>query len=886
MEEELDFIGRIQSAEWVSGGTSMGVDTGLSVDDRTDFFPDTFVIGESFAPLEIRFENGDLDLSQFDGEVLRVDYLASPDGRADNENALSFTIDITFEWSDTGGAAGDGPAIDEIRIADVAFVAGNTTVDVIGFGLLRDPDDRPGGTSITYSKAFYTEDREDGFGISSPILHFQIGGTLPPINGTPRGVDDEITVAPETPVIIDVLANDLDPEGDALFVDSFSEPSNGTLTDLGNGRFEYQPDPEFIGNDFFSYEISDGNSISFADGLVSIMVDPGADAPDLVPGLTLEQTDWTPNDLIALTAEIQNAGVADAEESFVVDIVISEDGVIDDGDQILSVETLGGLPSGASAEIELLVDVADLLIGGIPSGTYFVGVAADSLDAIDETNEANNFTTTEITLDSLAANDDEALLGAGEFTEIDVLDNDAFPADAELTIEIESQPFRGLATVIDNKIRYEFTGSFEQGQAFSGDQFAYKISDETGQSDTAEVSIVAGPDFAVSGLYEIRLIENGVPGAETLRWGAGDQISLAQTFVNLGADEARTPPINFALRKADGPVVTTNMLAFADAALPFEPFGPFDDGVTERDFSYGLTLDEFFYRVIKPGAYHLEAWINEQFFANRDALLPDADASNNSTPFEEQPVILIFKDTVVERSPGAAGETTTGTDGNDLVVDPGRPRGNTTDLGFGEDTQAFLDALRSDLEEQFLGSPGPLGATGGATGGAPGIGRLELPEDAVVQVTDIETGLTDTLISVERLSLADGAYLYDLEGDDLPFVYRVYDAAFARTPDEPGLRFWAGQVASGNVDRNDLAQFFVDSGEFDRLFPSSTDEEFIEALYLNALRREPDDEGEAFWLGVFESGTQTRADMLEFFANSPENVERNADNYDDGVWVI
>lgn len=52
------------------------------------------------------------------------------------------------------------------------------------------------------------------------------------------------------------------------------------------------------------------------------------------------------------------------------------------------------------------------------------------------------------------------------------------------------------------------------------------------------------------------------------------------------------------------------------------------------------------------------------------------------------------------------------------------------------------------------------------------------------------------------------------------------------------------------------------------------------------LLRAPDAGGERFWLEAFSTGTLDRADMLLAFSDSPENRTRNADNYDDGVWIV
>ncbi|MEM9063777.1 MAG: DUF4214 domain-containing protein [Pseudomonadota bacterium] len=166
-----------------------------------------------------------------------------------------------------------------------------------------------------------------------------------------------------------------------------------------------------------------------------------------------------------------------------------------------------------------------------------------------------------------------------------------------------------------------------------------------------------------------------------------------------------------------------------------------------------------------------------------------------------------------------------------------------------------------------------------------GITESVMP-DGSVEISAADGSATDTLTSIEKIVLDDGAYLYDLEGEGVPFSYRLYSAAFARTPDEGGLRFWSDQREAGAGDRQ-MANAFISSAEFEEKFGEDpTDEAFIAALYQNVLLREPDAGGQSFWLDVFAAGTLDRADMLLAFSDSAENIERNAANYDDGIWVL
>jgi outer membrane protein OmpA-like peptidoglycan-associated protein len=76
-------------------------------------------------------------------------------------------------------------------------------------------------------------------------------------NQPPVANDVNVSTPRTQPIDIDVLANDVDPDGDGLEIVSFSQPANGMVTRSGD-QLRYQPDQLFFGNDTFEYTISDG----------------------------------------------------------------------------------------------------------------------------------------------------------------------------------------------------------------------------------------------------------------------------------------------------------------------------------------------------------------------------------------------------------------------------------------------------------------------------------------------------------------------------------------------------------------------------------------------------------------------------------------------------
>lgn len=144
--------------------------------------------------------------------------------------------------------------------------------------------------------------------------------------------------------------------------------------------------------------------------------------------------------------------------------------------------------------------------------------------------------------------------------------------------------------------------------------------------------------------------------------------------------------------------------------------------------------------------------------------------------------------------------------------------------------------------------------------------------DGVVTVVDLlgVEGL-DTLHNVERLSFDGGAYIsYETAGYPAE-AYRLYQAAFDRSPDESGLGFWIGQMSHG-ASLHQVAQAFVDSPEFRTLYgPAPAHAEIVTALYANVLDRAPDPDGFAFWVHALDSGAADVASVLTGFSESGEN---------------
>lgn len=105
------------------------------------------------------------------------------------------------------------------------------------------------------------------------------GANIPPLAADDAGylVNEDGSLSVPGP---GVLANDSDPDGgpQALTAALAGAPSNGSVTLNPDGSFDYTPDPDFFGQDSYTYVANDGQDDSI-EATVTITVNPLPDSP-------------------------------------------------------------------------------------------------------------------------------------------------------------------------------------------------------------------------------------------------------------------------------------------------------------------------------------------------------------------------------------------------------------------------------------------------------------------------------------------------------------------------------------------------------------------------------------------------------------------------------
>ena len=94
-------------------------------------------------------------------------------------------------------------------------------------------------------------------------------------------MNDTATTDEDTPVTIDVLANDSDPDSDPLTIIAASVPAAQGDVDVVGNQLVFTPAENFTGTATISYTVSDGNGLTDT-ATVAVEVGGVNDAPDAV----------------------------------------------------------------------------------------------------------------------------------------------------------------------------------------------------------------------------------------------------------------------------------------------------------------------------------------------------------------------------------------------------------------------------------------------------------------------------------------------------------------------------------------------------------------------------------------------------------------------------
>jgi ELWxxDGT repeat protein len=639
---------------------------------------------------------------------------------------------------------------------------------------------------------------------------------------------------------------DILPIGDADRTDTLyllveSEPRHGVLQRLGNDRFTYIPDLNFL-RDSLTMRVTDGYAISADVLTVSFTIFPYA--KDDVYHVSRNGTLTVPTDKGVLR-----------NDSF------------SGHDRTASADSLPGLKFNSDGAFTYTAPPGQ---EGVVSFSYTF-----DLDGIRSSNRAN----VRIVIND---SDDDGVPDDVEQAA------PPFPADHPVDPS-QDRWIAALPNAVDG--RYVFlvanAGELKDVRALPGPAnlpagvtlpaglFSFELSGLT-RGDSADVQVYLPPDVLAQATEYWKDTPNGyAPFPEADRLGDGFVLHLVD-----GGPGDRDGKANGVIRDPGGPAFLRAVSARVG-------------GTIFLDFNADGRPDVF-----DPGLPGRTVFVDLNGNGRLDPAEPEAVTDDRGhyqlTEVPLGPVVLrqILDAGVVPTAPPggsytftlAGGTDQAGVDFGNRVNTPAVPLTAVADLtGAGQTTDAAT-AFVLGLYRGVLGRDGEpegirfwlaqLAATGSRAEVAAGIWKseehraaevdayyqtfLQRPSDAVGRPFWIQVFLSgaDEAVVVQGF-LTSVEYTATHAGDDA-FVGGLYIDLLGRTGDDAGRRFWQDRLAAG-VERDQVVAAFLRSRE--------SVERLVDSLYAAYLQRPGEEGGRAFWQGELEQGTDPAAAAWGFLAS-------------------
>ncbi|MEE9313269.1 MAG: Ig-like domain-containing protein, partial [Rhizobiaceae bacterium] len=318
-------------------------------------------------------------------------------------------------------------------------------------------------------------------------------------------VDDVANAAYDTPVKINVLSNDSDPEGDAFTVTSVTDGQGGTVTIAADGQVIYTPNPGVYGVDTFTYTITDAKGAT-STATVSVTIEGPTDPA---------------NSVVA----VDDTAVAAHDTPVKIDVVGND--TDPEGDAF----TVTSVTDGQGGSVTIAADGQVIYtpnpgVYGVDTFTYTI------TDAKGATSTATVSVTIEGPTDptnSVDAVKDIAWAVEDTPVTIDVVANDSDPEGDYFEVTSVTNGQGGTVSIAaDGQVLYTPNAGF-----VGEDVFTYTITDSKGATSTAEVCVTveasgepAGPDCGEPTVVGTDATDflYGTAGNDVIQAGGGNDV--------------------------------------------------------------------------------------------------------------------------------------------------------------------------------------------------------------------------------------------------------------------------------------------------------------------------------------------------------------------------
>ena len=475
--------------------------------------------------------------------------------RASDGTALSNTATVTITVhpvNDPPVAQGQGVQINEDTAIEITLTATDEEGSALTYAVVTPPaHGQLSGSAplLTYTPDLnhhgsdsFTFKANDG-GLDSNIATVTLD--ILPINDPPDAQDDTASVLENGSVVITVLSNDTDVDGDTLTISAFDAltPLGGTVTCTDTCL--YTPPANIFGADSFGYTISDGHGGTDS-AAVAISIGSSNQAPTAVADAYS-----TAEDSLLTVPAAQGVLINDTDP--------------DAGDLLSALKVTGP----AHGDVNFNADgsftyLPDANFNGEDSFSYQVKDAeADGSTAV-------------VTLTVTPVNDAPTCQSAALAVDEDVpapwahlcSDIDGDP----LTVSVITAPAHGTLNILSNPMLYT-----PAANTFGADSFTYRVSDGTVNSNNATVTVTIAsvndapsalslspaavaefmPTGTLIGDFSTTDVDTADSHTYALVAGAGDTdnasftITAGQLFTNAVFSQTLTPTLSIRVRSTD-----------------------------------------------------------------------------------------------------------------------------------------------------------------------------------------------------------------------------------------------------------------------------------------------------------------------------------------------
>lgn len=401
--------------------------------------------------------------------------------------------------------------------------------------------------------------------------------TILAVNDVPVAQADGYTIAEDTTLNAtkSVLDNDFDPDNAVITAVKVLDPTNGTLHLNTNGSFQYVPNPDFNGEDSFTYHATDGD-LSSADVTVTLRVTTVNDPPRTLPD------SYNVHEDTGLTVDADSGLLNNDSDPEHNQMRVTLQDNVSNG-------TLHLNPNGSFDY------TPDPNYNGTDSFTYQVSDGQDT----------SNTETVTLTID--AVNDTPVIIGDAYTTLEDtlltvdkakgLLANDSDPdGDSFMALLVDSPTHGTIQFLPDGSFSYlpalNYTGA---------DSFTYKLSDGQAESTTATVKLTvrAVNDTPLGGNDSYATQEDTVVTIDAVNGVLANDIDLDGDILKA---IALSPPANGTLHLN------------VDGSFSYSP---------KENFSGS---DSFTYTAYDGNAYSVEPTVTINVHAVNDAPVSNGDA--------------------------------------------------------------------------------------------------------------------------------------------------------------------------------------------------------------------------------------------------------------------